>query len=343
MEVAKRARVAVSTVSRVLNGGYASGDVKLRVEEAVRTLGYAPSVTARSLVTGRTGSVGLVAPSSQSPWFSQILAGIEEALAKSHESLLLSSLSQPEGYDASAVLDWIGRRRVDGIAFVRFTRREQALADAATAARIPLAFIAPDLAPALGTLVRCDNVRAGRLVGEYLAELGHREVLFAGGPRDSIDTLDRLEGLREELGQRNVSMPARAVWFGKDYSPEAGIEIARRFLDTPPQATAVVLGNDAMALGFMRQILLSGLHIPGDISVVGFDDIPDGALYWPALTTVHQPAHRMGAAACRALLDRIADDDDAAAQVEFDVELVVRESAASPSLGRRERCAPRSF
>jgi DNA-binding LacI/PurR family transcriptional regulator len=335
--VAERAGVAVSTVSRVLNGGYASAEAKRRVEVAVCELGYAPSVTARSLVTGRSGCIGVVARSSQSPWFSQILAGVEEQLASSRESVLLGSLTLKGSYDASAVASWIHEHRIDGLMFVRYTRRERELLKAALRAQLPVVLIAPDVAPAAASIVRCDNVDAGRLVGRHLATLGHRRVAFAGGPRDSTDTRDRLRGLKAELAQSRVPMRDEDVWFGATYAPESGIEYAELFLNQRPKVrpTAVVLGNDPMALGFMRTVLQRGTQIPHDVSVVGFDGVPDGALYWPGLTSVVQPAHLMGATACRALLDRIKDAEQAKVSVvEYGVELVIRESTGTPTAGR---------
>lgn len=335
--VAERAGVAVSTVSRVLNGGYASADAKRRVEVAVRELGYAPSVTARSLVTGRSGCIGVIVRSSQSPWFSQILAGVEEQLASSHESVLLGSLMLKGSYDPSAVASWIHEHRVDGLMFVRYARRERGLLTAALRAELPIVLIAPDVTPAAAFIVRCDNVDAGRLVGRHLAALGHRRVAFAGGPRDSTDTRDRLRGLRAELAQHRVAMRDEHIWFGANYTSESGIEYAARFLSQRPKArpTAVVLGNDPMALGFMRTVLQRGTRIPQDVSVVGFDGVPDGALYWPGLTSVVQPAYLMGTTACRALLDRIKDPaQDRASIVEYGVKLVVRESTGTPSAVR---------
>jgi DNA-binding LacI/PurR family transcriptional regulator len=334
--VAERAGVAVSTVSRVLNGGYASADAKRHVELAVRELGYAPSVTARSLVTGHSGCIGVVAHSSQSPWFSQILAGVEEQLASSRESVLLASLMLKGSYDSSAVASWIHEHRVDGLMFVRYTRRERGLLESALRADLPVVLLAPDIAPAAAFIVRCDNVNAGRLVGKHLAILGHRRVEFAGGPRDSTDTRDRLRGLRAELAERGVPMRDEDIWFG-DYYPQSGIQYAEIFLNRRPKsrATAVVLGNDPMALGFMRTVLQRGMRIPQDVSVVGFDGIPDGALYWPGLTSVVQPTHLMGATACRALLDRIKDPgQDRVSVVQYGVELVVRQSTGAPPKAR---------
>jgi len=331
--VAQRAGVSVSTVSRVLNGGYASAHVKTSVHTAVRELGYVPSTTARSLVTGRTGIIGVVVKSSQRPWFTQILGGIEEQLVSSRQSVLLASLALRGRYDASAVSAWIREHRVDGLILVRYTRRERPLLEGATRAGLPVVFIGPDIAARVGFTIRCHNRKAGRLVGEHLLGLGHRHIAFAGGPRESLDTRDRLHGLSEILQEHGVELGSADIWFGDSYDPEAGIEYAEQLCRRAPESrpTAVVLGNDAMALGFMRTVLGRGLRIPKDVSVVGFDGIPDGALYWPGLTTVVQPTRQMGSTACRALLERIADpEQDQVTTVKYDVELAVHESTGAP-------------
>ena len=329
--VAERAQVAVSTVSRVLNGGYASAAAKGRVQLAIQELGYAPSITAQSLVTGRAGCIGVVASTTQSAWFSQILGGIEEQLADSRQSVLLNSLLLNGRYDSTTVASWISEHRVDGLIFIRYTRREHGLFTAAAAAGLPVVLIGPDIKAPASSIVRCNNLEAGRLVGEHLIQLGHKRIAFAGGPRDSIDTRDRHRGLTQALADARLELPEKRVWFGPHYGPEAGVEYAQSFLELPPRArpSAVVVGNDAMALGFMRTVLQQGVKIPDEVSVAGFDGIPEGGLYWPGLTTVLQPAHRMGASGCRALLEVMQNPDlERTADVQYGVELVVRESTA---------------
>jgi LacI family transcriptional regulator len=329
--VAERARVAVSTVSRVLNGGYASAEAKGRVQLAIQELGYAPSITAQSLVTGRAGCIGVVASTTQSTWFSQILGGIEEQLADSRQSVLLASLLLNGRYDSSTVASWITEHRVDGLIIIRYTRREHNLFTAAAAAGLPVVLIGPDIKAPASSIVRCNNLEAGRLVGEHLIGLGHKRIAFAGGPRDSIDTRDRHRGLAQAMADARLELPEKRVWFGPHYGPEAGVEYAQQFLALPPRArpSAVVMGNDAMALGFMRTVLQQGVKVPDDVSVAGFDGIPEGGLYWPGLTTVLQPAHRMGASGCRALLEVMQNPElERTADVQYGVELVVRESTA---------------
>jgi LacI family transcriptional regulator len=329
--VADRADVAISTVSRVVNGGGASALIRRRVQRAIDELGYSPSVAAQSLVTRRTGCIGLAVNSSQSPWFSQILAGVEEALGPSRKSVLLASMMLTGEYQAGAVAAWIQERRVDGLILVRYSKRDEPLFLAAERMGLPVVLIAPDVTAPAELTVRCNNVEAGGLVARHLAELGHRRVGFAGGPRESVDTRQRLEGLTAGLSERGIELDPRQIWFGQGYARESGIAYAKSFLEQKrgDRPSAVVLGNDTMALGFMRTVLQHGQHVPRDVSIVGFDGTPDGEQVWPGLTTVAQPTRRMAADACRALLRRVdAPGEEQRTAVEYGVEMLVRESTA---------------
>jgi LacI family transcriptional regulator len=331
--VAERADVAISTVSRVVNGGRASEVIRRRVQRAIDDLGYTPSIAAQSLVLRRTGCIGLAVNRSTSPWFSQILSGVEQALAPSRKSVLLGSMMLKGHYDPAAVLAWIAEGRVDGLILVRYARRDRPLIEAAQRARLPLVLIAPDVSAPADFTVRCNNFEAGGLVAQHLAKLGHRRVAFAGGPKESFDTRQRLEGLREGLSEHGVSIDPEFIWFGLSYSRENGAEYARSFLQRSPaeRPTAVVLGNDPMALGFMRIVLQQGVSVPGDVSVVGFDGTPDGEQFWPGLTTVLQPTQQMAISGCEALLERIdRRQQDSGSSIEFAVQMIERESTAAP-------------
>ena len=344
-DVASRARVAPTTVSRVLNGGYVSADVRARVEKVIKALGYVPSPTARSLKYGRKGCIGLVAESVHGPWFMGLLSGMEEELSKRRVSVLLGGLVAHGRYDSSTVQSWITERRVDGLVFARYTRRERDLLSSARQAQIPMTFICPDETEGLGFVARCRNFEAGRAVGQHLAELGHRRVAFVGGPEASIDAQDRLRGLKSALDEVGASLRGDDVSFGPSYESEAGAQAARELLrrSAGTRPTASVVGNDAMAIGFMRELLKAGVHIPEEHSVSGFDGVEEGAHFWPGLTTAEQPMEQLGRAAVAALLDRIDDpESDVAMTVEYPMPLNLRESTgpvAGATSSKRSRAS----
>jgi DNA-binding LacI/PurR family transcriptional regulator len=214
--VAERAEVAISTVSRVVNGGRASAAVQRKVRRAIEELGYSPSVAARSLVTRRAGCIGLAVNSSQSPWFSQILAGIEESLAASHNSVLLSSMMLNGSYDPSTVQSWIQDRRVDGLILVRHSLRDQPLLDAAHAAGLPVVLLAPDMDAAATFSVRSNNLEAGRLAAAHQADHGQPHLALAGGPRESVVTRKRRAGIEETLSARGLCRRSEDTWLARE-------------------------------------------------------------------------------------------------------------------------------
>jgi LacI family transcriptional regulator len=326
--VAAAAGVAVSTVSRYLNGHYVSQPVRARLGEVIETLGYSRSWTARNLSLGRRGCIAVVVDSSADPWFVQLLTGIEEELSTRDTGLMLASLELRGSYDPKLVLEWIGARRVDGLIVAKSQRRERPLFRASADARLPTVVVAPDEAPPHAHVISCDNVAAGAAVAAHLASLGHRRVAFAGGPAHSLDSRHRLRGLRAGLSAAGVSLTANEVHTCGSWGSEAGEAFAHRWLPDRRRATAMVMANDALAFGFMRVAQQRGLRMPEDLSLVAFDGLPQGELFHPALTTMAQPIREMGRAACRMLFDNI-DTPGAVARMEFPMTLLVRESTAA--------------
>ena len=333
--VAAKANVAPMTVSRVINGGYVSAEVRARVERVIKEVGYAPSSTARSLRYGRKGCVGVAVESIHDAWFMGLLGGIEAELGKSHVGLMLGSWKPGDNpYDASVISAWVDARRVDGFIMVRATKRELPLLQAAAAASVPVTLICPDQAAEVAFTVRCRNFDAGKTIGAHLLAQGHRRIGFFGGPQESIDAVDRLHGLQEVVASESgATLSAEDISFQGSYMPRAGTAAALEYLKRPlaKRPTAVVLGNDSMAIAFICEMLKAGVRVPGDVSVTGFDGIDEGERCWPTLTTVSQPMHQLGAAACRGLLDRIENPTlNPGAIAEFPMLLVERESTAPP-------------
>lgn len=329
--VAARAGVAVSTVSRYLNGDYVSASKKARLSSVIASLGYSRSATARNLSLGRKGCIGVVVDSIQDPWFTQLLTGMEEELQARDTSLMLLSLELQDRYNPTIAFEWIRDRRVDGLIIAKCHRRERPLIDACLDAQVPLIAVAPDQVMPDVAAVRGDNIDAGRLIAAHLADLGHRRIAFVGGPRVSVDSRHRLQGLRDELARRDIELPDDAVSFCGGYDPQQGAAFADAFLKKPLRVTAIVFGSDALALGFMRAAQQRGLRLPDDLSVTGFDGIPEGARVWPGLTTVAQPMREMGREACRRLFEAMDTPHDARQMaIEQTMTLMVRESTSGP-------------
>jgi LacI family transcriptional regulator len=173
------------------------------------------------------------------------------------------------------------------------------------------------------------NREAASVLCQHLLSLGHRRFGFLGGPEDSTDTVERLRGLRDALAAGGGDIDPAHCHFSPSYSRQGGIAFAHRWLETPRDRapTVVVCANDPLAIAFMRTVLEHGVRVPEEVSVTGFDGVAEGALYWPGLTTVQQPSHVMGGAACRELLRLIESSEPAGpARVELPTALVIRES-----------------
>jgi LacI family transcriptional regulator len=324
--VAAQAGVAVSTVSRFLNGHYVSPEVRARLAQVIETLGYSRSWTARNLSLGRRGSIGVVVDSIEDPWFVQVLLGIEEELASRDSSLMLASLELLGRYDPARVFEWIRDHRVDGMILAKTQRRDRPILHAAAQARLPVVAVAPDERLADVQVLHCNNFEAGVLIAEHLADLGHTRIAFAGGPAHSIDSKHRLRGVREGLARRKLRLDPAMVFSCGSWAFEAGTTFAQSLLGRPLPMTAMVFANDALALGFLRVAHERGVRVPQDISVTGFDGLPLGALSWPSLTTVAQPIRDMGRVACRRLFEAIAQPG-AVEQIQFRMTLLPRESS----------------
>src|SRR5665213_2327096 len=323
--VAEHAGVAISTVSRYLNGHYVSHSAKQRIAKVIDKLKYTRSTTARNLSLGRTGCIGVVVDSTLDPWFVQLLAGIEEELATRDTSLMLASLELRGHYDADLVFQWVREKRLDGLILAKSQKRERLIIQAAVEAKIPTVTIAPDEVVDHVHVVRSNNTAGGAAVADLLSDLGHRRIAFLGGPEHSIDMKNRLRGFRQRLEHLGVPLDPSFIFTCPNWEPEAGMDFGRTLLAKPLSITALVTGNDALALGFMRVAQQRNIKIPQAISVVGFDNIPEGALVWPGLTTVAPPTREMGRAACRALFPNTAATENSDV-VDYPMQLIVRES-----------------
>ncbi|HET9957361.1 MAG TPA: substrate-binding domain-containing protein, partial [Polyangiaceae bacterium] len=206
--------------------------------------------------------------------------------------------------------------------------RERPLVEAARKHHLAVALIAPDESFRGTVTLRSDNIGVGRDIAQHLSELGHKRVAYVGGPEESLDSRERCEGLEQGLASFKIKLPTSNRVFQGRYHVAEGVNYAEKWLKLPRSRapTAVVLANDAMALGFMRTLQAQGVSIPKDVSVIGFDDIPAASLVWPGLTTVRQELRQMGSQACRALMSSLDQEKLERDFVEFPMKLVVRQS-----------------
>ncbi len=330
IEVAKKSGVAVSTVSRVLNGGYASPAVRTRVQGVVRQLGYVPSTSARGLKLGRTGLIGFVSWNVFGTWASGLLRGIEDELVGRSTSVVIASLGLRGTYDPSAVRAWIGERRVDGLIIARAKEDNADLIAALKESNLPTVIVGADCDCGDGVAITSRNKKAGAIAAEHLIQLGHERIACLTGPKESVAARARYEGVEEALAERGLALQREYSGFASSFHFDASVGFARRWLALPHQArpTGIIMPNDEQAMTFAKMCLDRGVAIPDDVSIIGFDGIEQGARFWPGITTVAQPLYSIGSAGARLILQMVeGTETQFPERVEFDMELVVRESA----------------
>jgi LacI family transcriptional regulator len=224
------------------------------------------------------------------------------------------------------VEEWIAGRRVDGLIFAKPGQREAALLRKAQAAGLPVAAISPDCELPGSIVLRSRNEEAGLSLGRHLCGLGHRRIEFLGGPKESLDSRQRLSGLKAALAEHGARLLSETH---ASYLIDDGTQYALDWMAKPKsnRGTAVVAANDAMAIGFIQALQGNGLSVPGDVSVTGFDDLPLSKMIRPSLTTMRQQLRPMGATAMFSLhLSLNEPRNTQGSYQEFPMELVVRQS-----------------
>ncbi|MBM9593834.1 LacI family DNA-binding transcriptional regulator [Roseitranquillus sediminis] len=327
-DVAASAGVSVATVSRTLNSpAQVAASTRQAVLEAIRQTGYAANEAARNLRQRRTGAVVALVPNIANQFFSEILAGIAEVMWPAGYNLLIAD-TEADGQRPHR-LPYIDSNRADGVILFDGAVPAEKVSSAA-GRRAPPVVMACEWLPGLSLpQVRIDNVEGARLAVAYLAELGHRRIGHVSGPAANVLTRARMEGWCAVLD--GCGLPRPEEWlFSGDFTLDAGMIAARRWLALDERPTAVFCSSDTMACGFIGALARAGVAVPDDVSVVGFDDIDLAAHLHPALTTVHQPRRRIGTAAAEALLTLMAGGKLTNTDTVLPVELTVRASAKPP-------------
>jgi DNA-binding LacI/PurR family transcriptional regulator len=316
--VASRAGVSGQTVSRVVNGSpRVDPGTRARVEAAMAELGYRPHRAARALRTGRTHTIGLVVSTLASVGNSRMLQAVADAASARGYALTVVTAS-----DAVALASGFEQLRDQGVDGAIVLNEATAAAHRAPAPP-GLTLVVVDSPPdERFSVVQSDHEAGARLATEHLIERGHATVWHLAGPEDSFAASERERGWRSEL--EGAGLVAPPVVRG-DWTAASGFAVGSALADRP-DVTAVFVANDQMALGMLRALATAGRAVPGEVSVVGFDDIADAGDYQPPLTTVRQDFDDLGERAVRALIAAI---DGGSAKTELvPTRLIVRESTA---------------
>lgn len=327
-DVARRAGVSVATVSRVLNkSGPVSPEAAQRIREAADALHYVPHGGARSLITSKTSTIGVLLPDLYGGFFSELIRGIDQT-AQQHGYHLLISGSHNRKAEMEAAMRAM-RGRTDGLIAM------SPHFDAATLVQnlppsLPVILLSCQAWGEDHQVIAIDNAGGAEAMVRHLVALGHRRIAMVMGEEGHFDTGERLQGYRRALVEAGIA-PHAAYEVQGDFSEASGHRAVQELLALPERPTAIFCANDSMAIGGLCAVMDAGLRVPADITVVGFDDIPLAKYLSPPLSSVHVPIFEMGERAATRLIAALKGEPVSERRHErLPTRLVVRSSCAPP-------------
>ncbi|MET0734267.1 MAG: LacI family DNA-binding transcriptional regulator [Microbacterium sp.] len=324
-DVARLAGVSHQTVSRVINDlPNVRPATRARVEQAIAQLRYSPSPAARALVTRRTRTIGLVTPGISDYGPTSIATHFNFAARAARYSVDTVSALDPDPTAIRGVVEGLLRQRVDAIVLIvvdvgvlevvrGLDLSIPLVAATATARRSPL-------------IVAIDQYRGARSAVRHLAELGHTRILHLAGPTRAPDALERIRGWRDELADRRLVIADPA--YG-DWSAASGYRVGLELQVEP--GSAIFVANDHMAIGLLSALRERGLRVPEDVSVIGFDDVPEAGYLYPPLTTVRQDFGTLGELIMQKVLIAVEEPESITEDTPIPTHLIVRQSTSAPS------------
>ncbi|MEM1043666.1 MAG: LacI family DNA-binding transcriptional regulator [Bacteroidota bacterium] len=323
-DVARRAGVSISTVSRVLNGTAAVHEDKRRsVVEAAEALGYSPNPVARSLLGKETGGIGVLLPYVSGEFFAEFLNGLDEAAQHSGRFLIIST-SHRHRHEFNAAVRAMDRR-VDGLVVMAPELGAEGV-ESILHSGMAASFINTSVESGAADLLNFDNFGGTFALTQHLLGLGHRRIAVVKGAPGTWDMQERLRGYRTAMAE--AGLDTAGLEYDGEYTQAAGYNAARLMLAADPRPTAVVAANDYCAAGVLSALSEAGVPVPSEMAVAGFDGVMSAQYAFPPLTTVRVPIRDIGYRAVRYLIARLEDKEGIVAprQEVVPVELVVRRS-----------------
>jgi LacI family transcriptional regulator len=327
-DIAHLSGVSRSTVSQVINGDInVKEDTRKKVLQILQNKNFQPNLAARSLATGHTNTLGLVIPAAVStlfvdPYFPQFIQGVTTACNARDYSVMLW-LAEPE-YERRMIREILHNGLVDGV-IVSSTLINDPLVNSLFESQMP--FIQVGRHPTLDVnSLDVDNIQASQEATLHLFRLGRKRVATITGPQNQVAGFDRFQGYQQALSERQQPLLPELIVEG-DFTEAGGYTAMLQLLPMKPDA--IFIASDMMAVGAIRAIREANLHIPNDIAIIGFDDIPTASKMDPPLTTVRQPVRSMGALAVETLIDIINHPESETRHIVIATELVIRSSCGT--------------
>jgi DNA-binding LacI/PurR family transcriptional regulator len=327
-DVAKKAGVAHTTVSRALRGSpLISPATTDRIQQIASEMGYHPSAAARSLKTNRSQTLGVIVSAIDDPFFSEILQGIDDVAQERGYSLFIAA-SQRSLQRERHIVSTMREQRVDGVILCS-TPFSSEQSKQLRADEIPLVVINNQAAEDYRYSIYHDDLDGSRQVMHHLFELGHERIAYLGYPHSGRTNAQRLQGYRGEMATAGLTILEGYEVEAQTSDPAGGEAAAKQMLTLSPGPTAVFCFNDMLAMGLLRGLQDAGRRVPEDISVAGFDNITISAFTTPPLTTLDQPKRTIGAQAARLVLGLLEGADNASPKIQtLKGTLLVRRSTA---------------
>ncbi|EKD87878.1 MAG: hypothetical protein ACD_35C00158G0001 [uncultured bacterium] len=302
-EVATLAGVAPITASRVINdSGYASEDVRQRVKQAAEKLNYVPNVLARSLKSKRTHTLALVITDITNPFWTTVARGVEDAASEKDYNVIFCNTDE-SAQKQKAYLQTLIQKQVDGVLLVPASSDENPI-EFLRQQNVQVVLLDRSLANTEVDVVRCDSKGGAYQLIKLLMKLGHRKIAILRGPIGVSSAEDRMAGYQLALQETGLETSDQLIFSG-EFSVESGYQMTKKLLLMSPRPTAMFASNNFIAIGALKALRDAQVDVPGEMSVVGFDDLPLALVVDPFLTVADQPAYDMGRLATQRLLEHL--------------------------------------
>ncbi|QSQ08660.1 HTH-type transcriptional regulator DegA [Koleobacter methoxysyntrophicus] len=331
-DVAKKAGVSIATVSRVLNKkDNVSDETKKRVLNAIKELDYVPNMVASALMTKKMFTLSLLIPDISNPYFSEIARGVEDAANNYNYNVIVCNTDYDLKKEA-IYLNLLRQKSVDGFIVSSATYNDENICNF-DHKKYPLVLLGREIEGAEENkkidIIVSNNVCGGYLATEHLIELGHRKIDLILGPKEIKVNQEREKGYRKALQDYEITVDENRIHSG-EFKIKSGYSKALEILQKKDRPTAIFAGSDVIAIGVLKAARVLGFKVPGDLSVVGYDNTILAEIADPPLTTINQQMYRMGYLAAEMLIKRLRGAKRPIQRIVFDTELVVRKSSSRP-------------
>lgn len=333
-DIAKEAGVGISTVSMALNDCQnINVNTRKRIQDLAKKMNYQPNIIARAMVGQRTSLIGVVIPNIESSFYPEILEGFEEVLYEKLYSTILCVTNHSHEKE-SFYLDLLFKKNVDGIVMEPSQEfiEDEMEKYSGPLSNVPFVCAFQGFQPDKYPNVTVDNVLGGKLAAQQLLDIDTTNTLFIGGGKEDWFSKRRLKGFVQRYSEAGRSVPEEDCFYADNYTYEAGREVAQHILENYKKPfDSIFCASDILAVGVMQKLVENGYSVPGQVSIIGFDDIPIASIVETPLTTIAQPKYEMGQVIGRKLLSLIDNPDNKVANVVMEPKLVVRNSTRGKS------------